>query len=100
MSMFNAQKLFHERLSYYIKEVSRYIKYIVNGHMAVAMIFLIVALAIYYQQWLEQLSDQFPATIVIALVFGFCAMYNPIQTLLKEPDLVFLIPAEQKMTPY
>lgn len=98
--MFNAQKLFHERLSYYIKEVSRYIKYIVNGHMAVAMIFLIVALAIYYQQWLEQLSDQFPATIVIALVFGFCAMYNPIQTLLKEPDLVFLIPAEQKMTPY
>lgn len=98
--MFNAQKLFKERLSAHLKEMSRYLRYIFNGHMAIAMIFIISVLAIYYQQWLTQLSADFPASAIIGIAFGLIVSYNPIRTLLKEPDLVFLMVAEQKMKTY
>lgn len=98
--MFDAKKLFQKRLSQYFKEINRYIKYMINGHMAVAFMFLIVALAVYYQRWLEQLPENFPASLVIAIIYGLLAIYQPIHTLLKEPDLVFLLPAERKMTSY
>lgn len=98
--MFDSHHLFKKRLSSYLKETSRYLKYIFNGHIAVAMLFLISAIAVYYQQWLKQLPENFPSTWVIAIIFGLLASYNPIRSLLQEPDLVFLIPAEHKMTKY
>jgi len=34
------------------------------------------------------------------VIFGVLVSYNPVKTLLQEPDLVFLLPAEQKMGYY
>jgi|SRR5690625_637437 len=98
--MFDSHAFFKRRLSAHVKELSRYLRYIFNGHMAVAMLFFISALAYYYQQWLAQLSEQFPTSWVIGIIFGLLVSYNPIRTLLKEPDLVFLIVAEKKMRAY
>lgn len=98
--MFDSHDLFKKRFSSYIKETSRYLKYIFNGHIAVAMLFLISAVAVYYQQWLTQLPQNFPSSWVIGIVFGILVSYNPVRTLLQEPDLVFLIPAEHKMNQY
>lgn len=98
--MFDANKLFKDRLSDYIKETSRYLKYIFNGHIAIAMLFLISAIAVYYQQWLEQLPADFPSAWIIGILFGLLVSYTPVKTLLLEADLVFLIPAEFKMKPY
>jgi len=60
--MFDSHAFFKRRLSAHVKELSRYLRYIFNGHMAVAMLFFISALAYYYQQWLAQLSEQFPTS--------------------------------------
>ncbi|WP_077623127.1 ABC transporter permease [Sediminibacillus massiliensis] len=98
--MFNANNFFRERFASHMKETSRYLKYIFNGHIAVAMLFFISALAYYYQQWLEELPEDFPAALIIGMVFGVLAAYSPVRTLLKEPDLVFLLPAEQKLGAY
>lgn len=98
--MFDSHNFFKQRLSDHFKELSRYLRYIFNGHIAVAMLFLISALAFYYQMWLEQLPEQFPVAWVIGISFGILASYNPVRTLLKEPDLVFLIAAEQQMNAY
>ncbi|MFC3040677.1 ABC transporter permease [Virgibacillus xinjiangensis] len=98
--MFNARELFRERLSEYVKETSRYLRYIFNGHLMITMFFFISVLAYYYQGWLTQLPNDFPAALVIGLGFGLIASYSPVRTLLQEPDLVFLIPAEHKMGPY
>lgn len=98
--MFNANILFRERLSAHIKELSRYLRYILNGHTAIAMVFLISVLAVYYQQWLAQLSPNFPAPIIIAVMFGLLMTITPINTLLKSPDLVFLTVSEHKMYAY
>lgn len=71
-----------------------------NGHIAFAMLFFTAATAYYYQQWLEQLPANFPTGIIMGIVLGLLISYNPIRTLLQEPDLVFLIAAEQRMGPY
>lgn len=98
--MFDSNDLFKKRLSEHIKETSRYLKYIFNGHMAFAILFFISASAYYYQQWLERLPADFPTGLVMGITFGLIISYNPIRTLLKEPDLVFLIAAESRMGAY
>ncbi|MCT2535571.1 ABC transporter permease [Aquibacillus koreensis] len=98
--MFDARQFFMERFSTHLKETSRYLKYIFNGHIAIAMLFIVSALAFYYQQWLATIPDNFPTAIIIAIGFGFIASYSPVRTLLKEPDIIFLLPAEHKMSAY
>lgn len=98
--MFNSTTLFRKRLSAHIKELSRYMRYILNGHTAIALVFLISVLAVYYQAWLAELPPSFPALTIIAILFSLLASYTPINTLLQEPDLVFIIVSEHKMTAY
>ena len=43
--MFNSHEFFRNRFSDHIKETSRYLRYMFNGHIAVAMIFLVSAVA-------------------------------------------------------
>ncbi|MFG6149523.1 ABC transporter permease [Halobacillus sp. B23F22_1] len=98
--MINARDLWSQRFQAHIKETSRYLKYIFNGHIAIAMFFFISALAYYYQRWLVDLPEDFPTAWVIGVVFGLAASYSPVRTLLKEPDLVFLLPAEHQLKGY
>ncbi|MYL18385.1 ABC transporter permease [Halobacillus litoralis] len=98
--MINAKEFWTARFSGHLKETSRYLKYMFNGHIAVAMLFFISASAYYYQQWLQDLPENFPTALVTAVAFGFLAGYSPVRTLLKEPDLVFLLPAEYQLNDY
>lgn len=98
--MFDSKALFKERLSAYGKLLNRYLRYLFNGHFMIAVLFLIITLAIYYQQWLKSVGDEFPASIVIALILGFAVSYNPIQSFLKEPDKVFLMVKERELYRY
>jgi len=98
--MFDSHAFYKKRLSEHLKETSRYLRYIFNGHLMIAMFFFIAVLAYYYQQALAELPENFPTSIIIGIVFGFIASYSPVRTLLKEPDLVFLIAAESKMNAY
>lgn len=96
----DSKQLFKERFSAHLKETIRYLQYILNGHLAIAILFLIGAGAVFYQQLLTQLPDNFPTDWIVSLLFALVALYNPIQNLLKEADLVFLFPAEKKLTRY
>jgi ABC-2 type transport system permease protein len=98
--MFDSHAFYKKRLSSHMKELGRYARYMLNGHTAIALLFLIAALAYYYQLWLSQLPDDFPTALIVGVVFGLIASYSPVRTLLQEPDLVFLLPAEAKMKAY
>ena len=98
--MFDANRFFQARFVAHLKETSRYLRYIFTGHLMIAALFFISALSYYYQRWLLDIPENFPAALIIALVFGLAAGYSPVRTLLQEPDLVFLLPAEHKMGPY
>ncbi|MFP7494836.1 ABC transporter permease [Terribacillus saccharophilus] len=98
--MFNPEIFFKQRLTDHMKEMNRYLRYIFNQHLLIAMLFLISGLAFYYQQWLETLAPDFPAALLIGAVFGLLVSYSPVRTLLKEADLVFLLPLEPKLHRY
>ncbi|WP_188455227.1 ABC transporter permease [Virgibacillus oceani] len=98
--MFDSNALFKRRFSEHLKETSRYLRYIFNGHIAFAMLFFVSALAYYYQDWLTKLPEGFPTDWVMGIALGLLVSYSPVRTLLKEPDLVFLITAEHKMGAY
>ena len=98
--MFNPIDLFKQRVTDHIKHLNRYLRYIFNGHFMIALIFMVITLAVYYQRWLENIHENFPAALVIALVLGFIVSYNPLQMFLKEPDKVFLIVKEEQMKQY
>src|SRR5699024_10644153 len=93
-------QLFAKRLSAHIKELSRYLRYILTGHIIIAMVFIVSAMSVYYQRFLENLPPAFPSAWVIAIVLGSVAAYSPIQTLLKKADVIFLLPAEDRLAGY
>ncbi len=98
--MFNPTELWKKRFSSHMKETARYMRLIFNDHLAVVLFFMVVAFAYFYQQWLKQLPENFQADWIFAIVIGFIVTRSPIRTLLKEPDKVFLLPTEQKMSRY
>lgn len=93
----DGKALFKKRFKGHIKSVMRYAQYILNGHIAIALIFLVVALAVIYQQFILNLPDAFPVSLVMSLILSLVILYNPIQTFTKEADLVFLLPAKTQL---
>src|SRR5699024_3039026 len=98
--MFDSHAFFKERFSAHLRETCRYLRYNLNLHIDVAVLFCILSHGFYYQQWLMQLPANFPTAWIIVIVLGLLVSYSPVRTLLKEPDLVFLIAAEHKMGAY
>lgn len=98
--MFDPVVLFRKRLHTHFKRLNRYMRYVFNGHFMIALMFLIITLAIYYQRWLEEAPHNFPAAVVIGLVLAMVVTYNPLNFFLKEPDKVFLIVKENTMRRY
>lgn len=98
--MFNPTDLFKMRLKAHVTLLNRYLRYIFNGHFMIALVFIIVTSAVYYERWLEEVPPTFPAAYVIAFFLAFVILYNPFQSFLKEPDKVFLIVKENEMHRY
>jgi ABC-2 type transport system permease protein len=98
--MFDETVLWKERSGRTLKELSRYLRYIFNGHIVLVLVFLLGAAAYYYQEWLKSVSDQFPAAIIMALILGILLTYSPIYTFLTEADKIFLLPLETRLKGY
>jgi len=98
--MFDEKKLWKDRSVHRLKEFGTYLRYILNGHLVVVLLFLIGTAAFYYQEWISSLSQEFPAAIIIALIIGFFLTHSPVYTFLLEADQVFLIPLEARLKGY
>ncbi|PEF64143.1 ABC transporter permease EcsB [Bacillus cereus] len=96
----NSTALWKERFRHFLKEVRTYSKYVFNDHLKFIFVFIIGAGAYYYQQWLQTLTPSFPAALVMAVLIGLVLTAGSIQTLLKEADLVYLLPVEERLKPY
>jgi ABC-2 type transport system permease protein len=98
--MFDEKKLWKERALHRLKEFGVYLRYILNGHLMVVLLFLIGTAAFYYQNWISTLSPNFPAEIIIAVILGVFLTHSPVYTFLLEADQVFLIPLETRLKGY
>jgi ABC-2 type transport system permease protein len=92
--------IWSQRFSSYLKELSRYMKYMFNDHLMIVVLIAVSAGAVYYNQWLSQLPLTFPYEWVMGIILGIVITASSIRSFLKEPDLVFLLPIEHKMKDY
>ncbi|ACA38032.1 Protein ecsB [Lysinibacillus sphaericus C3-41] len=85
---------------HYIGEVQKYMQFIFTGHIAIVLVFLIGAGGYQYSEWLKVVQTDFPAEILIAVFIGILLAFSRPTTLLREPDQVYLLPLESKMSHY
>ncbi|QNG59728.1 ABC transporter permease [Bacillus sp. PAMC26568] len=98
--MNNVDAIWKGRLAAHLKEVQSYTKYMFNDHLIFVLVFLGAGGALSYQEWLKTMPDDFPALFILTIVFALIITSSSVRTLLKEPDLVFLLPLEEKMAAY
>lgn len=68
-----------------------------NDHLVFALFFFFVLFTYFYGQWLQDIPENFPGTILMAVVIGIFVTFTPLRTMLKEADLVFLLPTEHRL---
>jgi len=98
--MFDENLLWKERFGRTSKELSRYLRYIFNGHLVIVFVFLIGTAGYYYQEWLKTVPETFPAATIMAVIIAFLLTYSPIFTFMSEADCIFLLPLETKLSGY
>lgn len=98
--MFDDTKLWKERFGHRLRDLSRYLRYIFNGHLVIVLLFLLGSGAFYYQKWIATLSNDFPASLIMAVILGIFLTYSPVYNFLLEADKVFLIPLESRLRNY
>ncbi len=96
--MNNLQEVWSKRFNHYINEVQKYMRFVFTGHLALVLVFVIGAVGYQYSEWLKVVSDSFPGEWLVAFVVGFILAFSRPVTLLREPDQVYLLPLESKMS--
>lgn len=94
------REMWGKRFFHYMRELQRYMQYIFTGHLAIVLVFVIGAGGFAYSEWLKEVSTDFPAAILTAIVIGGALVYSPPVTLLKPADLVFFLPLEKQLPHY
>jgi ABC-2 type transport system permease protein len=100
MIEFSEKQLWRDRISSTVKEYLRYLRYILNGHLVLVLVFLLGAGSYYYQEWLKGISTGFPAALIMSILLALLVTKSPIYTFLKDADRIFLIPVESRMKKY
>lgn len=98
--MNNLADVWSKRFGHYMTEVQKYMRFVFTGHLALVLVFVIGAIGYQYSQWLDEVSADFPAEWIVAMIIGIIVGFSRPVTLLKEPDQVYLLPLEQKMGIY
>lgn len=93
------QTIWKSRLEEHVQETRKYLKYMFNDHLVIVLIFLAGG-ASWYSNWLKHIPAHFPSYWVMAVVFSLVLTSSYVRTLIKEADLVFMLPLEAKMDPY
>ena len=93
--------LWHTRQQKHLLQQSKYLRYVFNDHLMIAVIFLFGALAYWYSQQLRSISHiLWWAPLLTALLLLLGLSVGHLATLLKPADQIFLLPAESKMRRY
>jgi ABC-2 type transport system permease protein len=95
----NEKNLWIDRVKNYWLQASRYIQYMLNSLIYTVIITVVIA-AYYYAAWLRTLDDTYPYLFVIALILASVLTIGKVRTFLQEPDKVFLLPFEHKLSSY
>lgn len=93
-------KKWKERRADYWNEALRYFRLIGNSGFMFSILVAFIVGSYYYSVFLDWLPATFPTPLVFAVISAFLLVRSPIRTFLKEADLVFLLPLEERMAGY
>ncbi len=96
----NNQQIWFDRFQFYIKNVSRYLRYMLSGHIVIVFFFMIGWAAYNYQEWLKDVPSDFPIDIIMGIAFAIFLTMGSISSFLKSADQVYLLPLESKLNGY
>lgn len=75
-------------------------RFVFTGHIAIVFVFVIGAGGYQYSEWLKVAPASFPAEWLVAFFVGAILAFSAPTTLIREPDQVYLLPLESKMSQY
>lgn len=98
--MKNLHDVWSTRFLHYMNEVQKYMRFVFTGHIAIVLVFIIGAGGYQYSEWLKVAPASFPGEWLVAGMVGIIVAFSRPTTLLREPDQVYLLPLESKMSIY
>ncbi|MFY4774242.1 ABC transporter permease [Metabacillus sp. RGM 3146] len=98
--MNSVEEIWNKRLEEHLTEVRSYTRYMFNDHLLIVLVFMLGGGAVWYSNWLKHVPAGFPAFWIMALVYALVMLSTSVRTLLKEADIVFLLPLEKQMKLY
>lgn len=98
--MNNLREVWSKRFVFYINELQKYLKYIISGHIAIVIVFVIGAAGYTYSEWLNTAPKDFPAYLVVSFIVSILIALSTPVTLMKKADSVYFLPLETKLGEY
>lgn len=98
--MNSVEEIWNKRLEAHLTEVRSYTRYMFNDHLLIVLVFMLGGGAVWYSNWLKHVPSGFPAYWMMAFVYSLVMLSTSVRTLLKEADIVFLLPLEKQMNVY
>ncbi|API89092.1 hypothetical protein BKP56_07420 [Marinilactibacillus sp. 15R] len=90
--------LFKQRTAIYQKQLSRYMKYVLNDHFVLALLLLLGAGGFGYSNYVQTLSEgAVLPRIILVMIMTLVISTGTIATLMQAADVVFLLPLEQEV---
>jgi ABC-2 type transport system permease protein len=94
-------EIWRERSKKYQLMVMKYLKYVLNDHLILALLFFVGGLGLAYSNWLKTLQPTTWYLQPLLLIVGILlTMVGRPVLLLEKPDAVFLIAQEKKIDTY
>lgn len=97
----NLTELWSSRKKKHQKKMLKYLKYVLNDHLVIVVVFLLGAIGYSYSNALKELSQDFTVGLWgIILLLTLSLFLGRISTLMESADIVFLLQKENELETY
>lgn len=96
-------KLYQVRQRAYLKQIFKYLRYVLNDFFVLSLLFAFGGLGLAYSNYLKALKNQPTpsyAPYIMAVILTLVIQFGQLKTLLKPADAVFLLPKEGEIRRY
>lgn len=93
-------KLWRERAGHFWRGFIPYLQYVASSGLALFLFVFFIVAVHYYNKLLDHVPTHFPANWLAMLCLLPALAFNPVRTFFREPDLIYLLPAEHRLQRY
>lgn len=92
--------LFLQRLKRHQKRMLKYLRYVLNDHFVLVLLFLLGAVSVYYARVLNMLPHESWVSLLTGVLWLALLHFGQHATLTEKADTIFLLPKERGMKSY